>query len=494
MNARPFLKATAIAAGLALAGCTVGPDYTRPDVETPAAWNAELAMGANAMQTDPATFARWWQRLDDPLLSQLVEQAMAKNTDLRSAEARLREARARRGLSAADRFPTLEASANASRTRSSEETGSGNTNELYSAGFDASWELDLFGGKRRALEAAEATLEASEADLQDVQVSLVSEVALNYVELRTYQHRLQVAEANLGAQEETYDLTRWRAMAGLTTELDVAQARYAMEQTRSQIPPLRAGLEQAKNRLAVLLAEPPGNLEHRLAGVKPIPVAPLEIAVGVPADVLRNRPDVRNAERQLAAQTAQVGVATAARYPSFNLFGSIGLESLSLDRLTNSGARTSSVGGNIAATIFDAGRLRQNVEIETAIQEQALVNYEATVLTALEDVENALVDYANEHERRSALVSATEAAETAATLAKEEYASGLSDFQSVLDTQRSLLSLQDELASSEGEVTSNLIRLYKALGGGWSPLAEADMDTAQPRDTNDGPEDSASNL
>lgn len=473
------VKAWTIAALLALGGCaTVGPDYAPPDTVPPAGWNAGLGAGVRAAPTEAETLARWWTVLDDPVLTNLIARAADGSLDLRQAQARVREARARRGIASANRFPTLDAAAAANRVRGSEETGTGATTELYSAAFDATWELDLFGGRRRALESAEAAVAASEADLRDVTVTLLAEVALNYVEVRSFQTRLALAEANLATQTETYDITRWRAQAGLTTDLDVQRARYNLEQTRAQIPLLRNGLEQAKNRLAFLLGLPAGALTAELDERKPIPVAETDVAVGVPADVLRRRPDVRAAERRLAAQTAEVGVATAARYPSFALLGSIGLEALTGSRLFTSSARTNAAAANATWTLFDAGRLRQNVEVQNALQEQALVAYEAAVLTAVNDVENALVAYAEEQARRAALVDATRAAESAATLATQQYNAGLIDFQVVLDAQRSLLSLQDQLAASEGEVSSNLIRLYKALGGGWTSMARAGEATA----------------
>jgi len=328
----------------------------------------------------------------------------------------------------------------------------------------------VFGGEKRAVEAAGAELQASEEDLRDVLVSLLAEVALNYVELRSFQTRLSVAEANLDAQKKTYNITRWRRQAGLTTQLDVEQAKYSLEQTRAQIPGLETGIAQAKNRLAVLIGQHPGSLRDALAKRKPIPVAPLEVAVGVPADILRRRPDVRRAERRLAAQTAQIGVATADLYPRFSLFGSIGLEALSLGNLFSLGSRTHGMGATVAWPLFDAGAIRSNIEVQSALQEQALIRYEAAVLTALEDVENALIAYAKEQHRRQSLIEATGAARRAADLAQKQYSSGLIGFGDVLIAQRSLLSLQDQLAVSEGDVTSNLIALYKSLGGGWKSL------------------------
>lgn len=458
----------------ALAGCvTVGPDYVAPDPAAPPAWQAEQAPGMSATAEEPDGLARWWATLGDPVLTRLVDQAVAGNLDLKQARARLREARARRNQAGADRFPSLDANASVNRVHSSEETGPGATTTLYAAGFDASWELDVFGGTRRAVEAATAGEQAGEEDLRDVLVSLLSEVALNYIELRTSQTGLAIAEQNRDAQQETYDIARWRFEAGLVTELDVEQARYNLEQTKAQIPRLQAAISEAQNRLAVLLGRMPGALNSELAPPLPIPVAPASVAVGVPADMLRRRPDVRRAERRLAAQTAQVGVATAARYPSFSLVGTIGLESLSSSNLFTSGARMSSLGGNALWTVFDFGRLRENVNIQSALQEQALLAYESAVRTAVEDTENALVAFAKEQNRRSYLQAATEAAQRAVTLAREQYESGLLDFQTVLDAQRSLLVLQDQLALSDGAVASNLIQLYKALGGGWTSFVPA---------------------
>ncbi len=457
---------------LLLAGCTtVGPDYVPPEMSAPPQWTAEMGGGLMAEHTDLQALASWWSTLNDPILTSLVERAIEGNLYQRQARARVREARARRGISEAARFPTVDASGSARLIRGSEETGSGEERELYAAGFDAAWELDLFGGKRRAVEAAEAELQASEEDLRDVLVSLTAEVALNYVEVRSFQTRLSVAKANLDAQTETYNITKWRFQAGLATQLDVEQAKYGLEQTRANIPGLQIGLERAKNRLSVLLGQPPGSLDDALAEHKPIPVAALEVAVGVPADALRRRPDVRRAERQLAAQTAEVGVATADLYPRFSLLGSIGLEALSLGNLFSADSRTHSGGAVFSWPVFDAGAIRGNIEVQSALQEQALFQYEAAVLTALEEVENALVAFAKEQHRRASLTEGTQAAQNAVDLAQSQYSSGLIDFNNVLIAQRSLLSFQDQLAMSDGEVTSNLITLYKALGGGWSSLA-----------------------
>jgi NodT family efflux transporter outer membrane factor (OMF) lipoprotein len=458
------------------AGCAVvGPDYVQPDTPMPETWHTPAKSGITKEHIDKEALADWWAILDDPVLTNLVESAISGNLGLKEARARVREARARRGISEAGRFPTIDTSGSAKLNRSSEETGSGSERKLYAAGFDAAWELDVFGGKKRAVEAAGAELQASEEDLRDVLVSLLAEVALNYVDLRSFQTRLSFAEASLEAQKQTYNITRWRRQAGLTTQLDVEQAKYSLEQTRAQIPALQTGLEQAKNRLSVLIGQHPGTLKNALAEPKAIPVTPLEVAVGVPADILRQRPDVRRAERQLAAQTAQIGVATADLYPRFSLLGSIGLEALSPGNLFLTSSRTHGIGATVAWPLFDAGAIRSNIEVQSALQEQALIRYEAVVLTALEDVENALVAYAKEQRRRQSLTEATEAARRAVDLAQKQYTSGLIEFGNVLIAQRSLLSLEDQLAVSDGGVTSNLIALYKSLGGGWKSLMPDNM-------------------
>jgi NodT family efflux transporter outer membrane factor (OMF) lipoprotein len=456
---------------LILTGCaTVGPDYVPPDTSVSATWHTQFKAGFTAEEMNPQTLAEWWTTLNDPELSRLIDRAVLGNLDLKKAMARVRESRARRGMAKADLFPTLDATGSANWSRSNKDTGSGKTSDLFAATFDAGWELDIFGGVRRSVEAAEADLQANYEDLRNVLVSLIGEVALNYIEVRTFQTRLTVAEANLEAQNETYQLTLWRYQAGLSDELAVQQARYNLENTRSQTPTLRIGLEEAMNRLAVLLGEQPGKVHTELEERKPTPVPSLEVAVGVPADILRRRPDVRRAERQLVSQTARVGVATADLYPKFTLSGSIGLEALSLSNLSSSGSWTLSGGPKITWGIFKAGAIRQNIEAQSALQEQYLIAYEVAVLSALEEVENALVAYAEEQYRRDDLRKAMEAAKKAVDMAQHKYQAGLTDFSNVLDAQRSLLSFEDQLAQSDGAVTSNLVRLYKALGGGWTSL------------------------
>ncbi|HWR77633.1 MAG TPA: efflux transporter outer membrane subunit [Thiobacillus sp.] len=463
-----------ILAGLGLAGCVaVGPHYTPAAPDVPDGWNRIDATDSPVTHAAATgDLSQWWQSLNDSLLSRLIAEALQASPDLRTAQARLREARARRTVAAAARVPGVTAVGSARRSQSSEETGSGDARNFFSAGLDASWELDVFGGVRRGVEAAEADLESSVANLDNTRVSLASEVALNYVEVRALQTRLGIARANLASQSETLQLTDWRAQTGLVSSQDVEQARSNREQTRSQTPSLETSLAESEHRLDILLGRAPGTLHARLAAPGELPAVPAQIAVGIPADTLRQRPDVRAAERTLASETARVGVAEAARYPSFNLSGSIGLEALTLGALSNGGAATSSLLAGITSPIFDAGRLRAQVEIQDAVRERAQVAYEQAVLSALQEVENALVALARNRERVEALAIAAESARNAAQLAQQRYSAGLIDFQSVLDTGRSVLSAEDSLASSRADGVLALIRLYKALGGGWSPQTE----------------------
>lgn len=455
------------AALLFLTGCaTVGPDYRPPQTQVSPAWSSSLEGGLTD-QADPQKLAAWWTSLNDPELTVLIEQAVAGNRDLQKAAARVREARARRGLSQTALYPAVDGSGSVARSRGSAETGSAATSDLYSAGLDASWEIDLFGSVRRSIESKDADLAAAGEALRDTLVSLTAEVATNYVDLRTSQGRLDLTEASLKSLEETYNLTLSKWKAGLGDELAVQQARYNLESTRSQLPTLRTSIAEAKNRLSILFGEQPGSLDKRLRPTAPIPVIPASVAVGIPADILRQRPDVRRAERQLASQTAQIGVATAELYPKLKLSGSIGLEALTLGGLFNSSSATPGGLAGISWRVFDTGAVRRNIEIQTAIQEQYLIAYEAAVLNALEETENVLVGYAQEQQKRRSLAEAVKAAEKAVGLAQIKYKAGLSDFTTVLETERSLLNFRDQLVQSDGTVVSNLIKLYKALGGGW---------------------------
>ncbi|MCC6535570.1 MAG: efflux transporter outer membrane subunit [Burkholderiales bacterium] len=452
-----------------LAGCAaVGPDYLAPRVDAPSAWHRVDSPAPTSTGEQAQDLARWWTHFADPVLADLVERALIASPDVRTAQARLREARARRSLAGTELYPSATAAASVSRSRGSRETGGGKRVELYEAGFDAAWEPDIFGGSRRGVEAAQADLEQALASLEATRVSLAAEIALNYVDVRGYQARLDIARRNLASQAQTLQLTRWRAQAGLVGALDVEQARTVTEQTRALIPLLETGLAQAQDRIATLLGATPHLLGPELVAPGPIPSAQARVAVGIPAETLRRRPDVRAAERRVAAETARIGQVEAARYPAFRLSGSIGLEALSLGALGGSAALARSLAAGVSGVLFDAGRSRHQVEVQAAVREQALAAYESAVLTALQEVEDALVALSNSRERETALAAAAEAARNAALYALQRYSSGLIDFQVVLDTQRSVLTVEESGALAAADSAAALIRLYKALGGGWS--------------------------
>lgn len=463
-------KAATLGATCLLAACAVGPDYRAPDEPVPDTWRSQPTAGVRADNADAPVLASWWTVLNDPTLNQLIEQALAENKSVKQAKARVIESRARRGITGASFWPSVGASGGGSR---SDSDVLAQPQETWDAGFDASWEIDVFGGQRRAYESATASLAATEADLRDVLVSLLGEVALSYVDVRTTQSRLSYAERNLASQREVVDITTWRAEAGLATSLDVEQAKSSYSTTLAALPSLESALEAAKNRLAVLTGQTPGALEGLLVERKPIPVAPAEVVSSVPADVMRRRPDIRSAERRLAAQTAQVGVATAQLYPGFSLGGSLGVNSGSSGTLFSDGIESNRYGFSVSMPIFNAGALRNNVKATNALVDQALASYEATVLAAYEEVENSLTQWVNEQRRHAALIESAQSARLASQLALTEYNSGLVDFQTVLTSDRQLISAEDALAVSDGEMTSNLIRLYKALGGGWSVFPPA---------------------
>src|SRR6266511_979374 len=465
---------TAATALVLLAGCAVGPDYREPKLAVPSGWQEAQQKGVDIR---PVEMTRWWATFNDPLLNSLVERAVQSNFDVRIAEARIREARASRAVTASGLWPTLDVSASYSRNRTSENAlalgslapqGGGNLEQdLFKTGFDASWEIDVFGGVRRAVEAADATIAASVESRRDVLVTLLGDVAKNYIDLRGFQRRLAVARANLKAQQDTLDLTRIRFQAGLTNDLDVAQAEAQVSTTAAQIPTLESSLKQAAYSLDLLLGLTPGALWNELAHETTIPSLPPEVLVGLPSDLLRRRPDIRFAERQLAAATAQIGAAMADLFPKFSLTGVAGLQSISASDWFTGRSRYWSVGPTISWPIFDAGRIRANIEIRNAQQEQALNQYEKAMLAAFGDVEKSLVSYSREQVRQRSLAEAVASNRRAVEMANELYVRGLNDFLNVLDTQRSLYAAENDLAQSEATMAANLVALYKALGGGW---------------------------
>jgi len=448
-----------LAFGLAAAAGCGSAQVPAPVISStpPAAWHT-AAQGVVVERSDD--LSRWWEQLGDATLTDLVDRALAGSPDLRTAQARLRQARAQREVTRADLLPSASASAAASDRR--------NSPAGFSAGFDASWEPDVFGGTRAGIDAATADLLATAEDLHATQVSLTAEVARNYVELRTLQLRLDIARRNEASQAETLELTGFRAQAGLVGSLDVEQARANLEQTRAQIPALESSVAQAMHRIATLVGLEPTALTAELDHAAPVPSVPSEIAIGIPTDTLRQRPDVRAAEQRIVAETSRLAQAETRRYPQFSLSGSIGVEVVR-GALTGGTSLVASAAGSVLQTVFDGGRIRQQIEIQSAVQEQAMVSYEATVLTALEEVENALVSLEKSRQRLSSLDAAAEASANAALLARNQYTAGLVDFQTVLDTERTVRSVEDSVAATEGDRVIALVQLYKALGGGWSP-------------------------
>ncbi len=460
---------------LTAAGCaSVVPIEAPPQaVDAPARWSAGDAATAAA----PSPLAQWWQRFGDAPLSRLVERALQANTSVNSAQAALRQARALRDVSAAGLYPTLGASSSAKRNR----TGSGSSKteyDTFQAGLDASWELDVFGGQRSLLRASEASVMASAASLGDVQVSIAAEVALDYIALRNTQARLAIARENLASQRETLQIAQWRRQAGLVTSLDVEQARTSAEQTAAQLPALQKTVDQTAHALSVLTGQVPAALSAELGTAGPVPTAPENLALAFPAETLRQRADVRAAGFEWGAARARVSQAEAARWPSLSLGGALGLNSLTLGSLTDGASLVSSVLGSVTGSLFDGGAARAQVSAQQAALEQSLQDYRSAVLVALRDVEDALVALRSDRERLARLKDAADAATNAATLARQQYGSGLVDFQTVLLTQRSQLGAQDDVASASADVSSDHVRLYKALGGGWMPGSASGTPTA----------------
>jgi outer membrane protein, multidrug efflux system len=459
-------------------GCLVGPNYRRPEVAVDGSFAARGAPEGllAGLSSSPVDGLRWWTALGDTVLDGLMERAMASNLDVKMAQARVRAARALRAAATGALLPSAAAQAGYSHERMSETTAPFNAFQvpnfpwefnLYQLGFDASWEVDIFGGGRRGREAATRDLEASEEDRRAAVLSVLAEVARNYVELRTVERRLEIAEDNLSMQRVSLDLTIDRREKGLGTELDVSRAGAQASATEAQIPALRSLERQSMHRLAVLVGQQPLDLEAELAPHRPIPVPPREVGVGVPADVLRRRPDLRRAERRLAAATARVGVSVADLYPRLSLTGFFNYRSEEPRDLFDWKSRAFSIAPSIRWPFFQGGQLRALVEARSAEADEALLGYQETVLRALEEAHDAIVAFTSEMERRAALLSAVEANRQAVELSGELYRQGLADFLSVIDSQRSLYLSEDALARSEGEVSTALVALYKALGGGF---------------------------
>ena len=482
-------------AGLGLvvfAGCTVGPDYQSPEIRTPSVFHApgeKPAAAASAATNAPASaaaLAKWWTLMNDATLSELVDRAIAGNHDLRIARARTREARALRGATRSGRYPTVDLGAGADRRRESEKldggsfSGAEGDTTLFESGLDASWEIDVFGGVQRGIEAADADLGASIESERDVLVSLTAETALTYTELRGLQRRLFVVNESIRAQRESVGLIDSRFRAGLSSELQVSQSRSQLAIRESLIPGLQYSIRASIHRLGVLLGQHPAELISMLDIPGPIPTGPGEIPLGLPSDLLLRRPDLRRAERQLAAATARIGVETADLYPKFSLTGRFGFAAGEFSEQFDMNARNWSFGPAVRWRLFDRSEIRNQIAAAGARQEQALLFYEQSVLIALEEVENTVVRFHQEQARRQALVGAVVASQRAVDLATDRFTAEIDDYLNVLDGQKTLYEAQDQLARSELDSATAIVAVYKALGGGWTDERVIESQTTTP--------------
>ena len=456
-----------LVAFLALAsGCAVGPRYERPEIGVPNAFSEGKAEG-------PTSFERWWTGFHDPILEGLVVRAVEGNLDLQISAARIREARAARGIAAAGGLPQLRASGGYTRAKQLVARTDGillaqgsSVQSIFEAGFDASWEIDVFGGVRRDEEAAVAQVHAAEEAREDLLVTLVADVARDYIELRGTDRQIEILDQTVEAQKESLALAQARFDSGMGTEFDVTRAQGLVAATVAQRPALEILRRQATYRLGVLLGREPEALLAELEAPRPIPSAPPEVPLVLPSELLARRPDLRRSERELATATARIGVATADLFPRFNLIGSFGRRSNDLSSF-NASSQFWSGGLGFQWPILAGGRIRANIRVQEARQEQALLQYRKAILTALEEVENALSAHGRELLRKESLSASVAANRRALELANERYTSGLESFLAVLDAQRSLYAAEDQLVQSERNVAVALIAVYKALGGGW---------------------------
>ena len=455
---------------LSMTGCMVGPDYKRPKPEMPDKWSEAFEPVEVRGAPGEVDITRWWQLFNDDELTSLIERAAQFNKDLQIASARLREARAARIVVASAAYPYVETSNSYTHSRDSENASStpGLVSDLYQLGFDASWEIDVFGGIRRSIQAADADVAASVENRRDVLVSLLAEVARAYLDVRGNQYRLRIARENIVTQQKTLELTVARFEAGLSSELNVAQARAQLANTETQVPLLESRIRQGIYEIGVLVGQRPEDVVDELVAEAPVPPIPPQVPVGLPSELLKRRPDIRKAEKELAAATARIGVATAALYPSFSLTGTWGTASVDTSSVFNWGSRTWSLGPTITWPIFDAGKIRATIKVHNARTDAALSLYERTVLQALADVESSLIAYIKEQERNRSLVVAVNANQRAFDIGEELYSKGLVDFLNVLDSQRALYTSQDALAQSTSTISTNMVALFKSLGGGWA--------------------------
>jgi NodT family efflux transporter outer membrane factor (OMF) lipoprotein len=482
------------ALALLLSGCMVGPDFVKPDAQVEEGW---LQQHNQTIKSVPADLSEWWSVFNDPVLDNLIEIASRQNLDLLNAGLRILEARAQLGIAIGSQYPQTqqiggEATANQLSENAPNGAGADKFFYNYQFGFDAAWELDFWGRFRRGVESANASLYTTLANYDDILVSLIAEVARTYFDLRTFEQRLVFARENVRLQKESLDVAAARFQFGAESELDVSQAKALLKQTQATIPPLEASLRQAKNALAILLGILPTEIQEILGPPTPIPTVPIEVAVGIPAELLRRRPDIRLAEFQAAVQSAQIGIAKADLYPSFSLVGSIGLQSsdkggirsnsANFSDLFTSGGITYFIGPSFQWPIFNYGRLKNNVRVQDARFQQLVVSYQNTVLQAFQDVEDATVGFLRTQEQAGFLSESVEQYRRSAELSLIQYSEGLTTYQRVIDSQRNLTAQEDAFASATGSVGTNLVALYKALGGGWELRLGKDFIPEQTKD------------
>lgn len=452
----------------------VGPDFVKPEARVENQW----LNSSDKVQSGEGNFSDWWKTFNDPVLDSLIEQAYQENLTLQIAGIRILEARAQLGIAVGNIYPQLQqvrGSFSHVELSDNQPNGSPALDTSFrdvNAGFDVGWELDLWGRFRRGIEAADADLLASIADYDDVLVSLTANVATAYTLIRTFEERLAIARANVGIQEHSLEIANDRFRHGTITELDVKQAQTLLLNTKATIPALEIGLQQSKHALSTLLGMPPGGVEDILNGTGVIPTAPAEVAVGIPAELLRRRPDIRRAELQAAAQSARIGIAEGDLYPHFSLVGSIGLRasdtfSSDVGDLFQLNSIEAFGGPTLTWDVLNYGRIKNNVRVQDARLQQLIVIYQNTVLEASREVEDALVGFLRAQEQVVFLDESVEAGKRSVDLALLQYGEGIADYQRVLDTQETLFAQQDLLTSRRGDIATSLIAMYRALGGGW---------------------------
>lgn len=461
---------------LVFCGCTmVGPDYVKPEAPEPEKWLESTDPKIQSRETD---FSEWWAVFNDPILNDLIQAAYQQNLPLQISGIRIYEARAQLGIAFGFQYPQTQqglgsAQANQISKNAPNVAVADRYFTTYDIGLDAAWELDIWGRFRRAVQTGVANLEASIADYDDILVSLTANVANTYIILRTAEERLAVARANVKIQKRSLEIAEVRFKAGAVTELDVAQAKSLLRGTEAGIPGFITDVRQAKNALAILLGTLPGEIDAMLGGPGLIPEVPAEVAVGIPAELLRRRPDIRFAERRLAAQSAQIGFAKTDLFPRFTLFGTLGFqtsdytEESDFNDLFDRDSFTYNAGAGFNWNLFNYGQITNSVRVEDARFQELAVNYEDTVLRAAQEVEDAMIGFLQSQDAVFFLADAVKAAKRSVDLSLIQYREGLVDYQRVLDAQRDLTAQQDNLVFTAGSVGQNLIGIYRALGGGW---------------------------